>query len=66
MNSIQKLLDKNERELHKQTSKVLDNKKITQTGRQNRKLEEKILPQDQKEKYPHRQSSRLRNQPLKD
>ena len=31
MNSIQKQLDKNEKELHKQTSKNLDNKKITQT-----------------------------------
>ena len=35
MNSIQKSLDKNKRELPKQTSKNLDNKKITQTGRKN-------------------------------
>ena len=38
---------------------------MTQTEK-NWKLEEKIIPQDQKEKSPHRQSSRLRNQPRKD
>ena len=63
---IPKPLDKNKREVHKQTLKNLDNKKITQTGKKIKKLEEKILPPDQKEKFPHRQSSRLRNQPRKD
>ena len=29
------------------------------------KIREKIIPQDQKEKSQHRQSSRLRNQPRK-
>ena len=48
MNPIQKPLDKNERELPRQTSKILDDKKITQTDQKNRKLGEKILPQDQK------------------
>ena len=33
--------------------------------RKNRKMIEKILPQDQKEKSEHRKSSRLRNQPRK-
>ena len=46
--------------------KNVDNKKIPQTERKNQKLEEKILPQDQKEKSLHRQSSRLQNQPRKD
>ena len=59
MNSIQKPLEKNKKELQKQISKNLNNKKITQTERKKRKLEEKILSQDQKEKPPHRQSSRL-------
>ena len=44
----------------------IDKKKIPQTERQNRKLEEEFLSQDQKEKSLQRQSSRLRNQPRKD
>ena len=48
MNPIQKPLDKIEREFTRQTSKKLDNQKITQTERKNQKLEEKTLPQDQK------------------
>ena len=59
MNSIQKSLDKNKRELPKQTSKNLDNKKITQTGSKNSTTRSK-------RKSPHRQSSRLQNQPRKD
>ena len=39
MNSIQKPLEKNKKELKKQISKNLDNKKITQTERKKRKLE---------------------------
>ena len=54
MNPIQKPLDKSEKELPKQTSKNVDNKKINQTEGKNQKSEEKILPQDQKEKPPHR------------
>ena len=34
--------------------------------RKSRKMIEKILPQEQKEKSTHRESSRLRNQPRKD
>ena len=48
MKPIQKPLDKNEKELPEETSKNVDNKKITQTERKNRKLEEKVPPQDQK------------------
>ena len=35
MNPIQKLINKNEKELLKQTSKNVDDKKIIQTGRKN-------------------------------
>ena len=66
INPIQKQIDKNERELPKQTAKIVDNKKITETEGKNRKVEEKILPQDQKQKSPRRKSSRIRNQPCKD
>ena len=47
---IQKQLDKKDKELPKRISKNLDNKKIIQTERKNRK---KIL-QDQKDKSPHK------------
>ena len=62
MHPIQKQLDKKDKELPKQISKNVDNK----NRKKNRKLEVKIIPQDQKEKYPHRQSSLLCNQPRKD
>ena len=39
--------------------------KISQKERKNRKMTEKILPQDQQQKYKHRESSRLRSQRLK-
>ena len=39
--------------------------KIPQKERKNRKMIEKILPQEQVEKSKHRESSRLRNQPRK-
>ena len=39
--------------------------KISQKERKNRKMIEKILPQEQVEKSEHRESSRLRNQPRK-
>ena len=41
------------------------NKIKTEKERKNRKLIEKILPQEPKEKSEHRESSRLRNQPRK-
>ena len=66
MQIIQKQLGKKEKELSKQNSKNVDNKKKHETERKNGKLEVKNLPQDQKTKSPHRQSSRLRNQPRKD
>ena len=62
MHPIQKQLDKKDKELPEQISKNVDNK----NRKKNRKLEVKIIPQDQKEISPHRQSSRLRNQPRKD
>ena len=37
----------------------------SQKERKNRKMTEKILPQDQKEKSEHRESSRLRSEPRK-
>ena len=40
--------------------------KIPQKERKNRKMIEKILPQEQVEKSEHRESSRFRNQPRKD
>ena len=66
MQPIQKQKDKKDKELPKQMSKNVNNKKIPHKERKNRKLEEKIIPQHQKEKSLHRQSSRLRNQPRKD
>ena len=56
MNSIQKPLERNKKEFNNQLPKNLDN----------RKMKEKIQPQEQKEKFPHRKSSRLQNQPRKD
>ena len=44
----------------------IKNKQIPQKPRRNRKLEEKILPQEIKETSQNRQSSRLRNQRRKD
>ena len=44
--------------------KKLD-QKIPQKERKNRKMIEKIIPQEQVEKSEHRESSRLRNQPRK-
>ena len=44
--------------------KKLD-QKISQKEKKNRKMIEKILPQEQVEKSEHRESSRLRNQPRK-
>ena len=38
---------------------------ISQKERKNRKMTEKILPQDQQQKSEHRESSRLRSQPRK-
>ena len=62
---IQKQLDKKEREFSTQISENADNKKNLKQ-RKNKKLEEKIIPKDRKEKSPHRQSSRPRNQSRKD
>ena len=39
--------------------------KTPQKERKIRKMTEKLLPQDQQEKFEHRESSRLRSQPRK-
>ena len=49
MQPIQKQLDKKDKHIHKQMSKNVNNKKIPHIERKNRKLEEKIIPQHQKE-----------------
>ena len=49
--------------IHKDVN-TLDSNNATKE-RKNRKMIEKILPQEQKEKSTHRESSRLRNQPRK-
>ena len=58
-----------EKQNQKQTTTQYNTKtpdpKIPQKERKNRKMIEKILPQEQVEKSKHRESSRLRNQPRK-
>ena len=63
--SIQKQLEKKDKELPKQTSKNLDNKKNHSNRKKKSKFKRKIISQDQIEKSLHRQSSRLPNQPRK-
>ena len=48
----------------KNNTKKLD-QNIPQKERKNRKMTEKIIPQEQIDKLEHRESSRLRNQPRK-
>ena len=48
----------------KNNTKKLD-QNIPQKERKNRRMVEKIIPQEQVEKSEHRESSRLRNQPRK-
>ena len=45
MQPIQKQLDKKDKELPKQMSKNVNNKKIPHTERKNQKLKKKIKPQ---------------------
>ena len=47
-----------------QTAKIIE-RKLTQKEGKNRKMTEKIVPHDQKEKSEHRESSRLRSQARK-
>ena len=59
---IPKQLDKKEKELSKQISKNADNKKKPEIEKKTENSKrKKIIPQDQTEKSPHRQLSRLRN-----
>ena len=48
-----------------QNNTKMPDPKIPQKERKNRKMIEKILPQEQVEKSEHRESSRLRSQPRK-
>ena len=66
MHPIQKQLDKKDKELPKQISKNIDNKKKTSIRKKKSKIRRKIFTQDQEEKSSYRQPSRLRNQPRKD
>ena len=52
MNSVQKTLERDNKELNKQTSKNLDIERITQTDRKNWKLEEKIYHKLEKKNLP--------------
>ena len=65
-NCLTQLLEPKNKENTRQKSQELSIKQILQKQRKNRKLEEKILPQERKEKFQQRQSSPLRNQPRKD
>ena len=55
----------NSKQTTTQNNKKTPDQKIPQKERKNRKMIEKILPQEQVEKSKHRELSRLRNQPRK-
>ena len=55
----------NQKQTTTQNNTKTPDPKISQNERKNRKMIEKILPQEQVEKSKHRESSRLRNQPRK-
>ena len=55
----------NQKQTTTQNNTKTPDPKIPQKERKNRKMIEKILPQEQVEKSEHRDSSRLRNQPRK-
>ena len=53
--------DQNQKQNKVKNNQKISDPKIPQKERKNRKMIEKILPQEQIEKSEHRQSSRLRN-----
>ena len=53
----------NQKQTTTQDNKKTPDPKISQNQRKNRKMIEKVLPQEQVEKSKHRELSRLRNQP---
>ena len=55
----------NQKQITTQNNTKTPDTKISQKERKNRKMIEKILPEEQVEKSEHRESSRLRNQPRK-
>ena len=57
--------NQNQKQTKAQNNQKMPDPKIPQKERKNRKMIEKILPQEQIEKSEHRESSRLRNQPRK-
>ena len=65
--------EQNDIHLENQNTKLTTTKNITkkldqntsQKERKNRKMIEKVIPQEQIDKSEHRESSRLRNQPRK-
>ena len=55
----------NQKQTTTQNNTKTPDPKISQKERKNRKMLEKVLPQEQVEKSEHNESSRLRNQPRK-
>ena len=65
MNKIIHLEKQNKKPTTTQNNTKKLDQKIPQKERENRKMIEKIIAQEQVEKSEHRESSRLRNQPRK-
>ena len=61
----QHIHQENQTQIKAKNNQKIPDQKISQKERKNRKMIEKILPQEQLEKSQHRESSRLRNQPRK-
>ena len=57
--------NQNQTQIKSKNNHIIPDPKIPLKERKNRKMIEKILPQEQVEKSKHRESSRLRNQPRK-
>ena len=57
--------NQNQKQTTTQNIHIIPDPKIPQKERKNRKMIQKILPQEQVEKSEHRELSRLRNQPRK-
>ena len=57
--------NQNQKQTKAKNNQKLSDRKIPQKERKNRKMIEKILPQEQIEKSEHRETSRLRNQHVK-
>ena len=57
--------NQNQTQIKAKNNPKIPDPKIPRKERKNRKMIEKILPQEQVEKSEHRESSRLRNQPRK-